>query len=59
MREWIFFIMSLILSGTVAYAAAQSRLAVLETEQEHNKYRLERIELKLDAIMEHLSAGRP
>ena len=54
MREWIFFVASLVLSGTVAYAAAQPRLSVLETKQITNDYRLERIESKIDLLVERL-----
>jgi len=50
---------SLLVSGLVGYAQDNSallqRLRAVEIQQENDKYRLERIELKVDRLLEYVT----
>jgi hypothetical protein len=53
----------LLISGLVGYSsdanAMTQRIRALEVQQENDKYRLERIEIKLDRLYEYTTGRKP
>jgi hypothetical protein len=45
---------TVLISVLLAYAAVTNRVSVVETKQDESKYRMERIENKLDRVLERL-----
>lgn len=52
MSEWLKYLLGIAIAALLGYSATVNRISVLETKQQANEQRLERIETKIDVLLQ-------
>jgi hypothetical protein len=52
--NWLFQIVAWVAAAVVAYGMARSDIAVLQAQQSDDRRRMERIELKIDQLLDRM-----